>query len=162
SAYRRTAPSSPRPRSCAAKLWRMNTVPIGRITRAKVLSAPVVTAASGSSPSGATISASENPTTEWVARARTMGEASASRVRVDGAIGSRPAYPKRGPDARARDRDGREPNGGHDRRAGSRGADLRRSSDVDVSDVDVDDRALGRALVGPHAVPPLRQRRIGP
>src|SRR5690554_2932429 len=61
----------------------MKTVPIGRMTSRKALSAPVVAAASTSSPSGATMRASVNPMTDWVARASTTGQASCNRVRKD-------------------------------------------------------------------------------
>jgi len=55
----------------------MNTVPIGRITAANELSAPVVVALSASPPSDDTISASVKPITAWVERASTTGQASA-------------------------------------------------------------------------------------
>jgi hypothetical protein len=42
----------------------MNAVPIGKMTNENALNAPVVTAARGSTPSGATISASQNPITD--------------------------------------------------------------------------------------------------
>jgi hypothetical protein len=59
----------------------MKTVPDGKTMSANVLSAPAVTPASADSPSGETISASVKPTTDCVARASTMGQASARSFR---------------------------------------------------------------------------------
>src|SRR5690606_10656381 len=68
-------------RSCAAKLCTMNTVPIGNMMAARAFIDPVVAAASGSCPSGATKSASVKPTMAWVARVITIGHASRSSAR---------------------------------------------------------------------------------
>src|SRR5262245_33274369 len=53
----------------------MNAVPKGSMASEKVLIAPVMVAASASSPSGATMRASASPTTDWVERDSTIGQA---------------------------------------------------------------------------------------
>src|SRR5580693_1023769 len=60
----------------------MSEVPIGKMMKAKVLKAPVVTAASASSPSGAEKSASLKPTTDCVDRVTTNGHERASKRRT--------------------------------------------------------------------------------
>src|SRR5512144_615514 len=77
--YRRAPSASPRPKSCEAKLETMKTMPIGRMSTLRVLSAPVVVAASAGSPRCETITAAATPTTTWVDRETTMGQASARR-----------------------------------------------------------------------------------
>ncbi len=59
----------------------MSEVPIGKMTNAKVLKAPVVTAARASSPSGAEKRASLKPTTDCVDRAMTTGHDRTSKRR---------------------------------------------------------------------------------
>ncbi len=59
----------------------MKVMPIGRMSSVKALVAPVAVAASAEEPRCATSSASDRPTTVWLARESTMGNANTSRVR---------------------------------------------------------------------------------
>jgi hypothetical protein len=79
-AYRRAPAASPAPASCDAKLCTMNTMPIGRMKMFSVFEAPVVVAATASSPSGAIITASVKPITACDARESTIGHASRNKT----------------------------------------------------------------------------------
>src|SRR5690349_7101146 len=88
---------SPRPVSCATKLCRMNTVPIGRITKPYTLSPPVAVAAIAWYPRCLVWIASANVITDWLARARTIGAASRSKVLSGAADDTVPDHVGSGP-----------------------------------------------------------------